>query len=525
MRNVLSLKWVISGSFLLLIAVVLIIYSKLLPIYTLRGLLYTASAMMEEEAQYFVRHYKKDPTTPPPHSYFYIGAIGKDALPEDVRQVLDTPPSLSFGAVQVFGDLDSDDEDDEIRVILVQPLGDGKTLYMYDIEHNHEEGGEVETPLSDAYFDQELRGITFISLAVFIPALIIIALLVWWLVRPLGRLAQWSTTLNNPDVMSGERPDFSFKEFNILADALAQSVKQVQAASLREGRLLRYTSHELRTPLAVLKANIELLALQSGGVLPSPLQRIERSVLNMQLIAETLLWMSRENPEPLPEEDIDLSGLVGELIEKHRYLIGKRDIELIIDIHNEPCRLPPAACRIVIGNFLRNALQYAEEGNVEISFKYPQLRIMNQIREAKPTQESGDFGYGLGLELMRQLCAKLGWHIEVAIEQQRFTVTLEFTAAPASTVPTTGGTNSMVVSQPVELYFPPLNSECMNMKITIKLREESGMSHETAGSVVEMWDVYQGETIVGVYHDKNDAIKYKELLESGRLEELGRPKK
>jgi len=63
------------------------------------------------------------------------------------------------------------------------------------------------------------------------------------------------------------------------------------------------------------------------------------------------------------------------------------------------------------------------------------------------------------------------------------------------------------------------------MTITIKLREESGMSHETAGSVVEMWDVYQGETIVGVYHDKNDAIKYKELLESGRLEELGRPKK
>ncbi|QJI28949.1 HAMP domain-containing histidine kinase [Pseudomonas sp. ADAK18] len=431
MRNGLSLKWVISGSFLLLIAVVLIIYSKLLPIYTVRGLLYTASAMMEEEAQYFVRHYKKDPTTLPPHNYFYTGVIGKDALPESIRQVVDTPPSLSFGAVHVFGDLDSDDEDSEVRVILTQALGDGKTLYMFDVDHDHEEGGEVETPLSDAYFDQELRGITFISLAVFVPALVIIALLVWWLVRPLGRLAQWSTTLKNPDV-SGQRPDFSFKEFNILADALAQSVKQVQAASLREGRLLRYTSHELRTPLAVLKANIELLALQSGGVLPSPLQRIERSVLNMQLIAETLLWMSRESPEPLPEEDIDLSELVGELIQKHRYLIGNRDIELIIDIHNEPCRLPPTACRIVIGNFLRNALQYAEEGNVEISFKYPQLRIANHIREAKQTQESSDFGYGLGLELMRQLCAKLGWHIDVAIEQQRFTVTLEFAALPAA---------------------------------------------------------------------------------------------
>ncbi|NMZ02603.1 HAMP domain-containing histidine kinase [Pseudomonas proteolytica] len=428
MRNGLSLKWVISGSFLLLIAVVLLIYSQLLPVYTVRGLLYTASAMMEEEAQYFVRHYKKDPTTPPPHNYFFEAVIGKEALPPSVRQMLEGPPSMSFGAVQVFGDTDSDDEDAEVRAVLSQPLGDGKTLYMYDIDHDHEEGGEVETPLSDAYFDRVLQGVAFISLAVFVPALIIIALLVWWLVRPLGRLAQWSSTLQNPDAMASERPDFSFKEFNMLADALAQSVEQVQAASQREGRLLRYTSHELRTPLAVLKANIELLTLQAGGVLPSSLQRIERSVLNMQLIAETLLWMSRERPEPLPEEDIDLSELVGELIDKHRYLIGNRDIELLVDIHNQPCRLPPTACRIVIGNFLRNALQYAEEGLVEISFKYPRLLIANHIREAKPREDSSDFGYGLGLQLMRQLCAKLGWQIDVILEQQRFTVVLEFTS-------------------------------------------------------------------------------------------------
>ncbi|AXK53713.1 MULTISPECIES: sensor histidine kinase [Pseudomonas] len=429
MRNGLGLKWVISGSFLLLIAVVLLIYSLLLPEYSIRGLLYTASAMMEEEAQYFARHYKKDPNTPPPHNYFYTSVIGKEALPEKIRQLLDTPPSLSFGALQAFGDLDSDDED-EGRAVLAQPLSDGKTLYMFDVDHDKEEGGEVETPLSDAYIERQLRGVNLISLAVFVPALIIIVLLVWWLVRPLERLAQWSSTLKDADAVSGQRPNFGFKEFNVLADALAQSVQQVQAASLREGRLLRYTSHELRTPLAVLKANIELLTLQSGGVLPPPLQRIERSVLNMQRIAETLLWMSRELPEPLPEEPIDMSGLVTELIEEHRYLIGTRDIELLLDISSTPCRLPLTACRIVVGNFLRNALQYADEGSVEINFDYPQLRIVNRIREAKQLEPSNDFGYGLGLELMRQLSARLGWRIEVLMEQQLFTVTLDFNAAP-----------------------------------------------------------------------------------------------
>ncbi|MGH8451124.1 sensor histidine kinase [Pseudomonas sp.] len=432
MRNGLSLKWVISGSFLLLIALVLLIYSQLLPVFTVRGLLYAASSMMEEEAQYFSMHYKKDPTTPPPHNYFYTGVIGKEALPENIRQLLDAPPSLSFGAVHIFGDIYSDDDDAVFQIILEQPLGDGKSLYLYDVDHDDEVGGEVETPLSDAYFDQVMQSVMFISLAVFVPALLIIALLVWWLVRPLGRLAQWSRTLKNPDAMASGRPGFSFKEFNMLAEALAKSVEQVQAASQREGRLLRYTSHELRTPLAVLKANIELLALQSGGVLPTSLQRIERSVLNMQLIAETLLWMSRERPEPLPEEDVDLSELVGELIEKHRYLIGTRDIELIVDIHNEPCRLPPTACRIVIGNLLRNALQYAEEGQVEISFKYPRLLIANQMTETQQQQESTDFGYGLGLQLMHQLCEKLGWHIEVIRAQQRFTVMLDCTSVEAA---------------------------------------------------------------------------------------------
>ena len=430
MRSGLSLKWVISGSFLCLIAVVLVIYSKLLPEFTVRGLFYTASAMMEEEAQYFLRHYKQDPTTPTPHNYYYTSVIGKEALPQDVRELLNAPPSLSFGAVNIFGDLYSDDDEAPFHIVLEQPLGDGKTLYMYDIDHDKEAGGEVETPLSDAYFDQVLESVQLISLAVFVPALIIIALLVWWLVRPLGRLIQWSSTLNNPDALASERPGFNFKEFNMLADALAKSVEQVQAASQREGRLLRYTSHELRTPLAVLKANIELLALQSGGVLPPPLQRIERSVLNMQRIAETLLWMSRELPEALPEEAIDMSGLVSELIEEHRYLIGTRDIELLLDISSTPCRLPLTACRIVVGNFLRNALQYADEGSVEIHFDYPQLRIVNRIRETKQLEPSNDFGYGLGLELMRQLSARLGWRIEVLTEQQLFTVTLDFNAAP-----------------------------------------------------------------------------------------------
>ncbi|MGE8144057.1 sensor histidine kinase [Pseudomonas frederiksbergensis] len=283
--------------------------------------------------------------------------------------------------------------------------------------------------------EHELSMVSLISPAVFIPALIIIALLAWWVVRPLGRLTQWSASLESASAPADQRPHFIFREFNLLADSLNHSMQQVKAASLREERLLRYASHELRTSLAVLKANVELLAVQAGGELPPPLQRIERSVLNMQRIAETLLWMSRESPEALPEEAFDMRQLLNELIQEHRYLIGKRKIELILHISDEPCRLPLTACRIVVGNFLRNALQYSDDGSFQITFDQLQMRIVNRIRAPQKHQESADFGYGLGLALMRQLCAKLGWHIEVVPEKNRFTVILKLSAQAPQQLP------------------------------------------------------------------------------------------
>lgn len=58
------------------------------------------------------------------------------------------------------------------------------------------------------------------------------------------------------------------------------------------------------------------------------------------------------------------------------------------------------------------------------------------------------------------------------------------------------------------------------MIITIKLREQTKMPHDSADHIVDMWDVYQGDILVGIYHKESDAVKYKELLERGDLDEL-----
>lgn len=63
------------------------------------------------------------------------------------------------------------------------------------------------------------------------------------------------------------------------------------------------------------------------------------------------------------------------------------------------------------------------------------------------------------------------------------------------------------------------------MIITVKERDDDHMSHDAQNASLRMWDVYQGGVLVGIYHSEEEALKYKELLESERLDQLQPGKK
>ncbi|MFO6005112.1 ATP-binding protein, partial [Pseudomonas aeruginosa] len=92
--------------------------------------------------------------------------------------------------------------------------------------------------------------------------------------------------------------------------------------------------------------------------------------------------------------------------------------------------LPQTRARIIIGNLLRNALQYSDEGVVEIVVRDRSLLISNPIGAAQGTDESMAFGYGLGLDLVQRLCQKSGWRLHYSSDEQRFRCELLFPATP-----------------------------------------------------------------------------------------------
>jgi hypothetical protein len=59
------------------------------------------------------------------------------------------------------------------------------------------------------------------------------------------------------------------------------------------------------------------------------------------------------------------------------------------------------------------------------------------------------------------------------------------------------------------------------MTVKVTERDDAHMSHEGVAAGVRIWDVYQQDLLVGMFHDENDAQKYKaelEILESQRAQ-------
>ncbi|WPO98969.1 hypothetical protein SFA35_20495 [Pseudomonas sp. HR96] len=51
------------------------------------------------------------------------------------------------------------------------------------------------------------------------------------------------------------------------------------------------------------------------------------------------------------------------------------------------------------------------------------------------------------------------------------------------------------------------------MTVKVSERDDSHMSHEAVATGVRIWDVYQQDLLVGMFHNESDAHNYKAELE------------
>ncbi|MDO9371536.1 MAG: HAMP domain-containing sensor histidine kinase [Gammaproteobacteria bacterium] len=243
-------------------------------------------------------------------------------------------------------------------------------------------------------------------------------------------------------------------ELGALATAIDHDTGRIQAFIQRERDFANDASHELGTPLAALKGAVELLLTEPGlsAQTQKCLQRIERNVTAISDAVTGLLLLSHEpGSQPATATRYAVAPVLHEAVEQHRYLLAGKPIELVMETEAEPyITAAPPVLHIVLGNLVRNAFNYTTSGRIILRLGHDSVSIEDTGIGIPPHDlphvyerhyrgslaPSVTAGMGLGLSLVKRICDRYGWRIDIASKPGAGTrVQLSFGAAPSTTIP------------------------------------------------------------------------------------------
>jgi len=426
MKAKISLKRLITVSFLLFGGTIVLGYSLLSAHFFIRGMDNIVTGGMENAALTYLASNKS--LAEDELVNFRGSQLSRrwESQSADIRQVFTNPPQRS-GELIKRDDSHWLERPDKVYFALKVDL-ENQSVYISRTLSRENVSSLVGRNMADS-----MRLLLGVSALIALTLMLITWLLMRSISTPVARLNNWTQSLT-PENLSQPPPDFLYPELNQMARLIQNSLSSVQRSLDREHRFLRYTSHELRTPISVIRNNIELQykVLQQTASSLNPMQRdiadrIDRASITMQHLTETLLWLSREDHEKLPESVVEIDKLLLEITAEMRYLLRDKTVELIVETHPYQCSISSVAARIVLGNLIRNAFQHTWEGQVIISQQGSQISIVNRQFNADIDVAPTELGFGLGLQLTAQLTEKLGWSYQNIANENGHNVILDIT--------------------------------------------------------------------------------------------------
>lgn len=382
---------------------------------------------LREEADYFWRHYDRQQQFPRPDTLNLTGYLGPlpggDGIP---AELIDLGPGFH-----------------------------GSSALDYSVVYVTEHAGQRLVLVFDGESVNELA--LFFGL---VPLTIVLAMLYVgaWIayrqsrraVSPIIKLAQavHDLDLEHPDAaafsVSAFRDDPN-EEVSSLAAALHRFAQRINEFVDRERSFTRDASHELRSPLTVIKIAANMLLSEQELTAPArnSVERIKRSATDMEDLVGAFLLLARESEQGLSRESVCINDLVAEEIERAAPLLSGKPIDVqstadvrLVMITSEK------VLSVLIGNLIRNAFSYTDEGRVRAHVGDGYVRIEDSgigipkqevDKVFKPfhqghSQRRG--GFGVGLTIVRRLSERFNWPINIESQPEIGTrVTVEFPGA------------------------------------------------------------------------------------------------
>ncbi len=243
-------------------------------------------------------------------------------------------------------------------------------------------------------------------------------------VEPITQLAEAVTDQGlNPELPLLSSSD----ELGVLARAFAAHTMELKRFLARERFFTGDVSHELRTPLTVITGAAELLVEQTIGqpALHAPAQRILRAAGEATDCVTVLLLLARA-PDHINRPQTFIDDVIREEIAHCKSFLAGKPVELrytgsddfAVAAHKE-------LLASAIGNLIRNACQYTEQGSVTVRVQersvivedtgpgLPDSILARLQNDAAAKPLIGSAGSGLGLALVVRICEYLGAKLSV----------------------------------------------------------------------------------------------------------------
>ncbi len=266
--------------------------------------------------------------------------------------------------------------------------------------------GYVRLGVSLEYIADEVRLDILIVLSVSAGLILIGTLVAFMLyrsiLRPLEHLSVAVRAFGQGDfrararLRTHEEIEALAHEFNRMADSIVQMKEELERSSRAKSEFLTIMGHELRTPLNALLGHAQLLSEQLEGTLNAAQRERLTAILRAgehisELLENVLRFAKLEmGQERLVREPCDVTGIITEALSSVQVLATQKGIELRSQLVGPMTVMADRTkLRQVFMNLLTNAIQYTEQGSVEVRAERRAHDVLCSVR---------DTGRGIALE-------------------------------------------------------------------------------------------------------------------------------
>jgi len=223
-------------------------------------------------------------------------------------------------------------------------------------------------------------------------------------------------------------PENVDQEVAVLSEALSDLSERIESFVVRERNFTRDASHELRSPITVIKIAADFL-LEDESLTEAqikPVKRIKNNAADMEELIEALLILARESDSALSYEPVCINDVVSEEIDRTNNLLLNKPVQVNVDEKNKLFVIgSDKVLSVMIGNLIRNAFSYTDEGSVNITVSANELVIEDSgigiakedvEQMFKPFQRGNNKqrgGYGVGLTIVKMLSERFHWPIDI----------------------------------------------------------------------------------------------------------------